>query len=56
MVALWLSVRPVAVGGGAIFFWTGVLSAASYLVAVRVAGRFGLVNTMVFSTSRRACA
>jgi len=32
-----------------VFFWTGVLSAASYLVAVRVAGRFGLVNTMVFT-------
>ncbi len=51
MVALWLYQRfdlsPAA--AGAIFFWTGVLSAASYLVAVRVAGRFGLVNTMVFT-------
>ena len=51
MVALWLYQRfdlsPSA--AGAIFFWTGVLSAASYLVAVRVAGRFGLVNTMVFT-------
>ncbi|MCX7140013.1 MAG: MFS transporter [Proteobacteria bacterium] len=51
MVALWLYQRfdlsPAA--AGAVFFWTGVLSAASYLVAVRVAGRFGLVNTMVFT-------
>ncbi|MFA5914916.1 MAG: MFS transporter [Burkholderiales bacterium] len=51
MVALWLYQRfdlsPAS--AGAIFFWTGVLSAASYLVAVRVAGRFGLVNTMVFT-------
>ncbi len=34
---------------GTIFFWTGVLSAFSYLVAVRIADRFGLVNTMVFT-------
>jgi MFS family permease len=33
----------------AIFFWTGVLSAGSYLVAVRIANRIGLVNTMVFT-------
>jgi MFS family permease len=31
------------------FFWTGVLSALSFLVAVRIAGRIGLVNTMVFT-------
>jgi len=51
MVALWLYQRfglsPAA--AGAVFFWTGVLTAASYLVAVRVAGRFGLVNTMVYT-------
>ncbi|WP_292450151.1 MFS transporter [Mesorhizobium sp.] len=34
---------------GAIFFFTGVLSAASYLVAVQIAKRIGLVNTMVFT-------
>jgi MFS family permease len=34
---------------GTIFFWTGVLSAFSYLVAVRIARRIGLVNTMVFT-------
>jgi predicted MFS family arabinose efflux permease len=33
----------------AIFFWSGVLTAFSYLVAVRIAGRFGLVNTMVWT-------
>jgi predicted MFS family arabinose efflux permease len=33
----------------AIFFWSGVLTAFSYLVAVRIAGRFGLINTMVWT-------
>lgn len=51
MVALWLYQRhglsPAA--AGAIFFWTGILTAASYLVAVRLADRIGLVNTMVFT-------
>jgi len=51
MLALWLFERfdlaPAA--AGLIFFWTGVLSALSYLVAVRIADRFGLVNTMVFT-------
>jgi MFS family permease len=32
-----------------IFFWTGVLSAGSYLVAARLAQRIGLVNTMVYT-------
>jgi predicted MFS family arabinose efflux permease len=34
---------------GAIFFGTGLLSAVSYLAAARLALRFGLVNTMVFT-------
>ena len=34
---------------GTIFFWTGVFSAISYLLAARLAGRIGLVNTMVFT-------
>jgi MFS family permease len=34
---------------GVIFFWTGLLSALSFLAAVRIADRFGLVNTMVFT-------
>jgi MFS family permease len=51
MVALWLYQRfdLSMAAAGVVFFWTGVLTAASYLVAVRVAGRFGLVNTMVFT-------
>ena len=51
LLALWLFERfdlaPAA--AGLIFFCTGVLSALSYLVAVRIAHRFGLVNTMVFT-------
>ena len=51
MVALWLYQRfgMSLAAAGAIFFWTGILTAASYLVAVRIAGRFGLINTMVFT-------
>ena len=51
MVALWLY-RTFALSlaeAGTLFFWTGVLTAFSYLIAVRIAGRFGLVNTMVFT-------
>ncbi len=51
MVALWLFQRYglSLAQAGAIFFWTGVLSAGSFLVAVRIANRIGLVNTMVFT-------
>ena len=51
MLALWLYQRfdLSLAAAGVVFFWTGVLTAASYLVAVRIAGRFGLVNTMVFT-------
>ena len=51
MIALWLYQRfdLSFAAAGAVFFWTGLLTAASYLVAVRIAGRFGLVNTMVFT-------
>ena len=51
MLALWLyqSFELSAAAAGTLFFWTGVLSALSFLVAVRIAGRFGLVNTMVFT-------
>ena len=34
---------------GTLFFVSGLLSGASFLVAARLAGRFGLLNTMVFS-------
>ncbi len=51
LLALWLYQRfgTSSASAAAIFFWTGLLSAGSYLVAVRVAGRIGLVNTMVFT-------
>jgi len=51
LLAFWLFQRfdlSVAVAG-TIFFWTGVVSAGSYLVAARLAQRIGLVNTMVFT-------
>jgi len=51
LLALWLFERfdlSVATAG-TIFFWTGVCSAGSYLVAARLAQRIGLVNTMVFT-------
>ena len=51
LLALWLFERfnLALATAGTIFFWTGVLSAASYLVAARLANRIGLVNTMVFT-------
>lgn len=51
MVALWLYQRfdMSLTSTGVVFFWTGLLSALSYLAAVRIADRFGLVNTMVFT-------
>jgi predicted MFS family arabinose efflux permease len=51
LLALWLLERFALsiAAAGAIFFWTGVLSALSYLVAVRIANRIGLVYTMVFT-------
>ena len=51
LLALWLLERFAlsVAAAGVIFFWTGVLSAFSYLVAVRIANRIGLVYTMVFT-------
>ena len=51
MVALWLLQRfeLSMATTGSIFFFTGILSAISFLVAVRIAKRVGLVNTMVFT-------
>lgn len=51
LMALWLFEKfglslPAA---GLFFFWTGVFSAFSLPVAARLAERFGLVNTMVFT-------
>ena len=51
LLAYWFHVRfgvgPEALG--ALFFGTNLLSALSFLVATRVADRFGLLNTMVFT-------
>jgi predicted MFS family arabinose efflux permease len=51
LLALWLYQQfgLSLATAGAIFFWTGLLSAGSYLVAVRISKRIGLVNTMVFT-------
>lgn len=51
LLALWLYQRfelSVATAGS-IFFWTGLLTAFSHLAAARLATRFGLINTMVFT-------
>ena len=51
MIALWLYQRH-GVGpaeAGVIFFFTSLLAAISFLIAVRIAARVGLVNTMVFT-------
>jgi predicted MFS family arabinose efflux permease len=51
LLVLWLQRRfglSLAVAG-AVFFWAGVLSAFSALVAARIARRIGLVRTMVFT-------
>ena len=51
LLALWFFERfGLSLGTAAtIFFWTGVLSALSYLVAVPIARRIGLIKTMVFT-------
>ena len=51
MLALWLyrAHGLSTAAAGTLFFWTGLLSAASFLVAVPVSRRIGLVNTMVFT-------
>jgi predicted MFS family arabinose efflux permease len=51
LLALWLYQRfglSIA-AAGSLFFWTGVLSAFSYLAAQRIANRIGLVRTMVYT-------
>ena len=51
ILALWLFERfQLSLAAASLFFfWTNVLSALSYPVAARLARRFGLVNTMVFT-------
>jgi len=51
LIALWLFERfDLSLATTALFFfWSNVLTAFSYPVAARLAGRFGLINTMVFT-------
>jgi MFS family permease len=51
LLAVWLFERfHISLATASVFFfWSSVLSAFSYPLAVRIAGRFGLVNTMVFT-------
>lgn len=51
LLALWLFQRfgLSLVAAGSIFFWTGLFTALSYLAAVKLSRRIGLVNTMVFT-------
>jgi hypothetical protein len=51
LLALWLYQRHglTPADAGAIFFCTSILSAISFIAAVRIAERIGLVNTMVFT-------
>jgi predicted MFS family arabinose efflux permease len=51
LLALWLYQRfQISISTAAsILFWTGICSAVSYLIAVPIADRIGLINTMVFT-------
>lgn len=51
LLALWLFERfgLSLSAAGAFFFWSGLLSASSQLLAPRLAARIGLVRTMVFT-------
>ncbi len=51
LLALWLFQRfgLSLTEAGAFFFWTGVLASLSFLIAVPIARRIGLINTMVFT-------
>jgi MFS family permease len=51
LVALWLFERfGLSLSAASVFFfWSSVLSALSFPAAARLASRFGLVNTMVFT-------
>ena len=51
LLALWLFQRfgLSLATAGAIFFWSGLFTAVSFLAAARLSRRIGLVNTMVFT-------
>ena len=51
LLALWLfrTFHLSVIAASSILFWTGICSAVSYLIAVPISERFGLINTMVFT-------
>lgn len=51
LLALWLFVRfdLSLMAASLFFFWSSLLSAFSFPVAARIAKRFGLINTMVYT-------
>jgi MFS family permease len=51
LLALWLyrTFQVSVTTTAAILFWSGICSAISYLIAVPIAKRIGLINTMVFT-------
>lgn len=51
LLALWLfnAFHLSVVAASSILFWMGLCSAISYLIAVPISERFGLINTMVFT-------
>jgi MFS family permease len=51
LLALWLykAFHLSIITASTILFWAGICSAGSYLVAVPLSERFGLINTMVFT-------
>ena len=51
LLALWLfnTFHLSVLTASSILFWMGLCSAASYLIAVPISERFGLINTMVFT-------
>jgi MFS family permease len=51
ILVLWLSLRfgLSTAQSGAVFFWSGLLTASSALLAPRIAARVGLIRTMVFT-------
>jgi predicted MFS family arabinose efflux permease len=51
LLALWLyqAFHVSVTTAAAILFWSSICSAVSYLVAVPIAARIGLINTMVFT-------
>jgi MFS family permease len=51
ILVLWLSLRydMSTATAGSVFFWSGLLTASSALLAPRLAGRIGLIRTMVYT-------